>query len=387
MAQDVLHLGTREARVDGDENAARGRDAEVRFQHRRAVREECRDAVALRETGGPERAREAPRALAELRIGVPPLAVRDRLLPRVHEGGPLEEVDRIHLRAEHPGARTATIHRGAVGGDLARHDGSLYFPSACARASRDAVERRSTRRGPLTRRQSSSSVAFHAAVSPPSSGCDGGAASPPAASPRVSTGRNARLLALEQREPRLSRLRAELRLEHAAHAGLRRGVELQRDQLLVPEDAADRGEELRFERPDGDPRLRRRSGRGRSRRDLRRAASEPRDPRRAGTPRTGVPRWSSRRARPTRVRYANARRARRRSGRPPSGRRRPGPQSESAAAPAARDRAPRPGRGSSRRGPRGGTTDCSRRTRGSSSRPPRSAGPRGRPRAARRLRV
>ena len=77
-----------------------GRDAEVRLEHRRRVREQRRDAVALAETGITERVREPPRALTELRVGVPALAVHERDLVRVDERRALEQVDRVQLGAE-----------------------------------------------------------------------------------------------------------------------------------------------------------------------------------------------------------------------------------------------------------------------------------------------
>ena len=84
----------REPRVDRDEDPAGRRNAEVRLQHRRAVGEERRDPVAFLEPGGAEPVGEAPGALAELRVGVPALAVDDRDLLRVHVRGAREQVDR-----------------------------------------------------------------------------------------------------------------------------------------------------------------------------------------------------------------------------------------------------------------------------------------------------
>ena len=117
VAQDVLDLGAREPRVDRDEDPAGGRNAEVRLQHRGAVGQERRDPVAFAQTGGAEPVGEAPGALAELGVRVAAIAVDDRALLRVHEGGTREQVDRVHLRAEDLGGRSSTIDRRALAED------------------------------------------------------------------------------------------------------------------------------------------------------------------------------------------------------------------------------------------------------------------------------
>ena len=90
-----------ESGVDGDQDTTGSRNAEVRLQHCRRVREQRGDAVALLESGVAERVGKPPRPLAELRVRVSPLAVDDGDLLRVHECRTGEQIDRVQLGAEH----------------------------------------------------------------------------------------------------------------------------------------------------------------------------------------------------------------------------------------------------------------------------------------------
>jgi hypothetical protein len=136
VAQDVLDLGAREPRVDGHEDSAGRRDAEMRFQHRGAVGEERRDPIAVLETGSAERIGEAPGALAEVGVRIPARAVDDRGLRRVHRGGAREQVDGVQLRAKDPGGRSVAIGCRAVADERGGHRCLLFVAVRPAKIAR-----------------------------------------------------------------------------------------------------------------------------------------------------------------------------------------------------------------------------------------------------------
>ena len=101
VPQDVPDLGAGQAVVDGDQDPARGGHAEMRLDHLRGVEQQRGDTIALAQPRRPERVAEPPGPLGELPVGVPPLAIGDCGLVRVHVGRPVQEVDRVQFRAEH----------------------------------------------------------------------------------------------------------------------------------------------------------------------------------------------------------------------------------------------------------------------------------------------
>ncbi len=102
--------GRGQARVDGDQHAARERHGVVRLEHRRRVRREHGDAIAVLQPAVAQRVREPVAALLERAVGEPPaVLVRDRHARRMQIRGALQKRDRRQLAAvdlAHP--RTST---------------------------------------------------------------------------------------------------------------------------------------------------------------------------------------------------------------------------------------------------------------------------------------
>src|SRR2546426_2079098 len=99
VLEDVADLVRAEPRIDGDEDPAGGRHAEVCLEHRRDVRAEERDRVVLLHPRSAQRRGEAVHALLELRAAVAPAAVGDGGLLREDVRAAREEARRGELGA------------------------------------------------------------------------------------------------------------------------------------------------------------------------------------------------------------------------------------------------------------------------------------------------
>ena len=107
VPQDVPDLGAGQAVVDRDEDPARRGHAEMGLEHGRRVEQQRGDAVSLGQARRPERVGEPPRPFGQFPVAVPPLAVHDGDLVRVHVRGPVQEIDRVQFRTEHGARRRA----------------------------------------------------------------------------------------------------------------------------------------------------------------------------------------------------------------------------------------------------------------------------------------
>jgi hypothetical protein len=98
VLDDVFDLTGAQAGVYGDHDQARRRDGEAAFEHRRRVRAEKGDPIALLEARVLETRGETVDSLLELRVGVAAVAVDDGLLVGEHIGAAFEEAQRGELR-------------------------------------------------------------------------------------------------------------------------------------------------------------------------------------------------------------------------------------------------------------------------------------------------
>ena len=98
MSADLVAV---EPGVDGDQDAARGGDGEVRLQHRRDVRAEKRDPVIFAQAGGAQGGGEAIDPLRELPVAVrrAPMAMHDGGLVGEDGGAAAQEADGRELGA------------------------------------------------------------------------------------------------------------------------------------------------------------------------------------------------------------------------------------------------------------------------------------------------
>ncbi len=99
VAEDVADLGRGEANVDRHHHPAGEGHAEVRLEHRRRVRAQQRHAVAAREPGRAQGARQPPAAAGQLRVAVPARPVDDRRALGEDARRPVQEADRGELGA------------------------------------------------------------------------------------------------------------------------------------------------------------------------------------------------------------------------------------------------------------------------------------------------
>ena len=135
LAVGQQHLGLAVLQHEGDrfriepgvervEHRARGRHAEVRFEHRRHVGQHCRDGVAAADAGGAERAGQAPAALEGLAPVAPERTVDQRGAPRIDRRGTLDEAQR-RQRDEVGGV---AVEADVVGSGGARHRRFSFMP-------------------------------------------------------------------------------------------------------------------------------------------------------------------------------------------------------------------------------------------------------------------
>ena len=97
VGEDVVDFDGAQARVDRDQDGARGRHAEVRLEDRRGVGAQHGDAVAALHARSAQRGRESSRALRELRVRVAAVAMYDRG-PVGHDAcTAMQEVERAQL--------------------------------------------------------------------------------------------------------------------------------------------------------------------------------------------------------------------------------------------------------------------------------------------------
>ena len=122
VGQDVPDLGAGQPVVDRDQDPASRRHPEMRLEHRRGVEQQRGNPISLAKTRRPQRVGQPPGPLREIPVAVPPPAVHDRDLLRVHVRRPAQEIDRVQLRPEHlVRYRFGPGHTGGRGEHVAHH--------------------------------------------------------------------------------------------------------------------------------------------------------------------------------------------------------------------------------------------------------------------------